>query len=324
MDRSSKKQSNLSKASVNLNSQFFLHSKLLSNVLNTKYHNITISDHSPGSICLDFNQQKQQTAWRFCPYLINDSGYCKYLASKVDEFSDANDTLDTSDSNLWETFKVVMRGHVMSYGASLKKMRNARLLEIDSKLSQLETQYKQNDNNQTLQEIINLRYEYNTILTKQVSEQLSRLRSRYFELGDKPHPLLARQRSGLQNSKAIHQIRSANGDLLTHPKLVNKRIMEFYKELYSAKAKGDVDLWLKSVPIPKLSGAAKEALNAAITIDEVTDPSKSFCIGKAPGPDSFSLLQSKKVFLEFYKKCSKIFSTTNLCNLTLNLNKCGK
>lgn len=79
----------------------------------------------------------------------------------------------------------------MSYEASLKKMRNARLLEIDSKLSQLETQYKQNDNNQTLQEIINLRYEYYTILTKQVSEQLSRLRSRYFELGDKPHTLLA-------------------------------------------------------------------------------------------------------------------------------------
>lgn len=69
--------------------------------------------------------------------------------------------------------------------------------------------------------------------------------------------------------------------------------MEFYKELYSAKAKGDVDLWLKNVPIPKLSGAAKEALNAAITIDEVTDPIKSFSIGKALGGP------------EFYKKCSK-------------------
>lgn len=51
------------------------------------------------------------------------------------------------------------------------------------KVSQLETQYEQSNNNQTLQEMINLKYEYNTILTKQVSDQLSRLQTCYFELG---------------------------------------------------------------------------------------------------------------------------------------------
>lgn len=101
-------------------------------------------------------------------------------------------------------------------------MRNTRLLEIDSKLSQLEAKYKQNANCQILQEIINLRYEYKTILTKQVSDQLSCLRSRYSELGDKPHTWLASQLRGQQNSRAIHQIRSANGDLLAHPKLIKK------------------------------------------------------------------------------------------------------
>lgn len=201
---------------------FLLDSKLLSKVLNTKYYNIIRSDHAPVSICLDFKKKKQQTTWRFRPHLINDSGFCKYLSGKVDKFLDTNDTLDTSDLN-WESGKVVMRGHVISYKASLKKTRNTRLQEIDIKLSQLEAQYKQSNNSQTLQEIINLKYIYNnTILTKQVSDQLSRLRSRYFELGDKPHTLLARQLRGQQNSRVIYGIRSGNGDLLTHPELINK------------------------------------------------------------------------------------------------------
>ena len=228
---------------------------------------------------------------------MNDAHFCKYLSGKFDDFLGTNDTSDTSDSNLWETFKVVMRGHIISYEASLKKSRNSRLVEINNKLSQLETQYKLNNNSQTLQEIINFKYEYNSILTKQVSDQLSRLRTRYFELGDKPHTLLARQLRGQQNSRAILRIRSSVGDILTHPKLINKRFVEFYQELYKSKAKGDVDSWLKNVPIPKLDEASWEALDATVTIDEVTDSIRSFASGKAPGPDGFGP--------EFYKKFSR-------------------
>ncbi len=76
--------------------------------------------------------------------------------------------------------------------------------------------------------------------------------------------------------------------------------MEFYQELYKAKAKGDVDSWLKNVPISKLDSASREALNAAITINEVTDSIKSFSSGKAPGPDGFGP--------EFYKKFSRQIS----------------
>lgn len=76
------------------------------------------------------------------------------------------------------------------------------LHEIDSKLSQMEAQHKLSNNIKTLQEIISSRYEYNKILTKQVSDQLSRLWSRYFEPRDKPHTLLARQLRGQQNSRS--------------------------------------------------------------------------------------------------------------------------
>lgn len=185
---------------------FLLDSKLLPNVIDSKYHNILISDHAPVSVIFDLNVPKQESTWRLGPSLINDEDFCKYLSKKIEEFLQTNDTLDTSDSILWETFKVVMRGHIISYVAAQKKERNSRLNVINSKLTHLEVLYRQHGNNETLQEIVKLKYEYNTILTKQVSDQMLRLRLRYFELGDKPHTLLARQLRG--DKTAVQFIRS--------------------------------------------------------------------------------------------------------------------
>jgi hypothetical protein len=43
---------------------------------------------------------------------------------------------------LWETFKVVMRGHIISYESAVKKLRQKRLVEIDARLAQLEKLYR--------------------------------------------------------------------------------------------------------------------------------------------------------------------------------------
>lgn len=279
---------------------FLLDSKLLTNVIDCKYHNIVISDHAPTSLILDFKIPKREIAWKMRPSLIKDADFCSYLSKHLEEFLQTNDTKDTSDSNLWETFKVVMRGHVISYEAAQKKQRNLRLKEIDDTLTQLEVLYRQNSNNQTLQQIVTLKYEYNTILTKQVSDQMSLLRVRYFELGDKPHTLLARQLRGQQNSRAIHRVISTTGDTFTHPKAINECFSKYYQELYKTKAKGDVDNWLNDVCIPKLDDNSRETLNRPITINEIRDSIKSFTNGKAPGPDGFGA--------EFYNKFSEQIS----------------
>lgn len=275
---------------------FLLDSKFLPNVKDCKYHNILISDHAPVSVVFDFNSPKRETTWRLRPSLLNDVDFCKYLSKKIEDFMQTNDTLDTSDSILWETFKVVMRGHIISYEAAQKKERNSRLKQINDNLTRLELLYRQHGNNITLQEIANLKYEYNTILTKQVSDQMSRLRLRFFELGDKPHTLLARQLRGQQNNRAIHRIISTTGDTLTHPKAINECFLKYYQQLYKSKAKGDVDAWLKNVPVPRLDEDSRITLNGPITVNEIADSIKSLTNGKAPGPDGFGA--------EFYKKFS--------------------
>lgn len=287
---------------------FLLDSKLLPNVIDSKYHNILISDHAPTSVILDFNIPKQSSTWRLQPYLLNDSNFCKYLSQKIEEFSQTNDTMDTSDSVLWETFKVVLRGHIISYEASQKKMRDIRLKDIDDKISKLETSYRQNNCNLILQEITNLKYEYNTILTKQVSSQMSRLRVRYFELGDKPHTLLARQLRGQQNSRAIHRIKSNTGGNITLPKSINECFANFYTELYRSKAQGDGDSWHKEIPIPRLDDSSRDTLNQPLSIKEVLNSIRAFSSGKTPGSDGYGA--------EFYKKFAVQISPLLLRMLT--------
>lgn len=59
------------------------------------------------------------------------------------EFIKINDKGDVSDSVLWETFKVVMTGHIISYESTAKKLQQKHLVEIDAHLTQLEKLYRE-------------------------------------------------------------------------------------------------------------------------------------------------------------------------------------
>lgn len=141
--------------------------------------------------------------------------------------------------------------------------------EIDSEITQLQSLYRNTGNSQTLNDIVKLNYEYNTVLSRQVSDQLLRLRREYFELGDKPHTLLARQLRGQQASRDIHKIKSSSGETLIDPKLINFCFKEYYEELYRSKATGDVDNWLKNLNIPRLDDTSREVLNAKLSAEEI-------------------------------------------------------
>ncbi|PWG74568.1 hypothetical protein DF186_17235, partial [Enterococcus hirae] len=76
------------------------------------------------------------------PSLLADSKFVDYITTKLKEFLEFNNNGEMSDSVLWETLKVVMRGHIISYEANAKKEREKRLLEIQSVLPILELAYQ--------------------------------------------------------------------------------------------------------------------------------------------------------------------------------------
>ncbi len=107
------------------------------------------------------------------------------------------------DSNLWEALKAVVRGEIIAFELAQRKKVRMRMTEIERILTRLESLHKNSPNNVLLKEIMALKYEYNYLLSSSVLKLLCKVKQRYYELGDKPHNLLARQ---LRQHEAICHI----------------------------------------------------------------------------------------------------------------------
>lgn len=278
---------------------FLIDAKLSSDIISTKYHNILISDHSPVELKLDINRTRPAYNWRFNPLLLNDDQFRLRILNSITAYLAENDTSDVNDSTLWEAFKAVIRGHIIAYEAKLKKDRMKEMLEISAKLSTLETEYRSSASSSTLNDIMKLKFKYNSILSDQVSKMLLKNKQKYFEMNDKPDKLLARQLRGIQAKRMINKIKTNTGSITTDPKKINECFREYYENLYSSKITADtarISDFLSALHLPKLCASAQAELNTEITLKEVTEAIHSFPNGKASGPDGYGI--------EFYKAYS--------------------
>lgn len=100
---------------------FFVDSNLISQVTNTKYHNILISDHSPLTMSLNLSLPKQTYSWRFNPSLLADKKFTDLITTRLKDFIEINDNGEVSDSTLRETLEVVTRGYIISYESTVKR-----------------------------------------------------------------------------------------------------------------------------------------------------------------------------------------------------------
>lgn len=173
-----------------------------------------------------------------------------------------------------------------------EKKSKERLTEIDDQLTKLESLYKTVPKMEVLNKITALRYEYNSIMSKNISKLLVQVRQRYFELGDKPHRLLAHQLRQMQATRAIHCIRSERGTLHTDPVKINECFADFYANVY--RSQGNLvfqafDKFFENLDLPKLSLDWVDLLDKDINLYEITQVISSFPNNKAPGPDGFNV-----------------------------------
>lgn len=140
-------------------------------------------------------------------------------------------------------------------------------------------------------EIAALKYKYNQIMSEKVSQAFLYARQRFFEFGDKPHKLLARQLRKMENDRTIHKIKAKDGTMLTKPKDVNNRFLEFYTDLYTSKSTPNpriINDFLDKCKLPRLDRKDCELLNKELTVEEVQVAISSLKGCKSPGPDGLS------------------------------------
>lgn len=274
---------------------FLIDSNLISNVVSTVYNNILISDHSPVCIKINFNILVHSYNWKYNPALNLDKAFNEYISNKITDFLQFNDNGEVSDSTLWETFKTVIRGNIISYQSFSKKIRQKHMSEITARLPLLEELYRTSKSDDVLQNIVNLKFEYNRIIGEQVCNYICKLKQKQFELGDKADSVLARQLKGVQAERAIYKI-IIDGQIITDPLQINSIFYDYYNDLYASKSSSSkyaILDFLNKLDMPKLSEAAKLQLDADFTLEEIKTAIRSFPNGKACGPDGFGI--------EFYK-----------------------
>ncbi|KAF0043708.1 hypothetical protein F2P81_005045 [Scophthalmus maximus] len=276
---------------------FLLDSKLISLTDKIVYHPIVISDHAPLSMMLKVGEQAlKKRRWQFDAMLLKYTEFRMYLDKHISYFISENNIGNVNDSVLWEALKAVIRGHMISYVANKKSKDNFRLEKINQNLIYLENAYKMNPSDAALEGISKLKFEYNSILSKCVGSLLQKAQQKYFELGAKPHSLLARQLRLAQASRAIHRIKDKTGKLITSPEEINKCFAKFYQELYQSKCAANqetINEFLTNCRLSKLDAEAVQALDVEITLDEIKTAVMQFPNYKPSGPDGFKI--------EFYK-----------------------
>ena len=103
---------------------FFLDKMLLPSVKLCEYSAIVISDHAPLLLDLELIQRGgKRPNWRLDTGLLSSSKFCDFISEKINIFVQDNSSVSTSPSLLWETFKAVIRGEIISYSARIHKQR---------------------------------------------------------------------------------------------------------------------------------------------------------------------------------------------------------
>lgn len=107
-----------------------LNNSSIQNIISVKIHPIIISDHAPISLKVDNFYFKGPSVWRFNISLLEDPNFDTYIRKEWDFFLKDNDTPDISSSVLWETWKAVIKGEIITYSSHKKKQS---ILENDLK-----------------------------------------------------------------------------------------------------------------------------------------------------------------------------------------------
>lgn len=281
---------------------FLIDAKLMPYATDAKYHSIVVSDHSPLTCNLAIqNMVRPQMNWRLNPLLLTEREFCDYLKSQISLYFETNDNADTSPAILWEAFKAFLRGSVISFEAYRRKKNKARLLEIDRQINKLDKENARIPSIDLHKRISSLKYEYNKILSAKVSKSFLYIKQKYFEFGDKPHRLLARQLRKQENDRTIHKIKSDKGEVMMKPKDINDRFLQFYKNLYTSNKNIDyaaMQNFLDKCNLSQLDEEESAQLDSEISVEEIQRAITSLKSNKAPGPDGLPG--------ELYKKFNEI------------------
>ena len=151
---------------------------------------IDMSDHAPIIMRVNIGNNPKSTSWKLNSSLLNNPQVKGELEKVIDTYFKENNNGEVSPPMVWDAFKAVLRGKVISISSSLKKRRQERLNSLYTKLRELQKDHKARPGTDELS-IKKLQKEIDEILTEEVKKKLVFLKQGYYEAGSKAMTLLS-------------------------------------------------------------------------------------------------------------------------------------
>ena len=139
-----------------------------------------------------------------------------------------NRTESTSPSLLWETFKAVIRGDIISYSIHLARKNKQKQQALIDAILNMDREYSNSPSPDLYSRRVKLQSEYDLLTTGKAEYLLRRTKGTYYEYGDKASRLLALQLKRQSTSHFIPQIYESSHYITTDSTKINSVFASFY------------------------------------------------------------------------------------------------
>ena len=190
---------------------------------------------------------------------------------------------------MWDLGKKKIKTFAQSFACQYNAINRSKLKDIEEKIDLLK---KANADYQHLQK------EYEDIFSNKSNGARVRSRLQWWEEGEKSSKYFFNLEKRNSKEKSWSKIFDKNGQSITGTQNIQKRQVEFYKDLYKSQNlsvnKAEKDFFLAdSQHTKKISENSKAMLDSDITFEELAKSLKKMKNNKSPGPDG--------IVTEFYK-----------------------
>ena len=276
---------------------------IIKNVIDSKIGTIALSDHAWVELNIDLNTETEKKGrWRMNTMLLQDEIFSAKLTEDLTSFFDINMGSTERIATVWEASKAFIRGKLIAQSSKKKKESIEQIRNLESEIVTLEKDLADHYTEELYQKLCRCKFQLNGIYNKKTEYALFRLRTNFYEGGEKTGKLLARQLKQRENNSVIPAIK--NGDnIVTSSKEINKVFQQFYEKLYTSTSNHEqqkLEDFLSKIDLPKMSQQQAKSLDASITEEEVRNAITLMKNGKSPGLDGFPI--------EYYKAFTDVLA----------------
>lgn len=270
---------------------FFMFKNDLFKIQNCEIGPCTISDHNPVYVQVSLMKNKRSTLWRLNTNILNYSPVKENLAVAIREYFEHNDNDEVNPGILWDAFKAVIRGKIISISSHQKKAAARKIVNLEEKLLKLEREHSKHMKEETKSEIKQLKREIDDINTLDVQKKLIFTKQLHYDSGGKSLKLLSYKLRKQQAERTIHKIKNPlNNNVENEHDKIKQCFQNYYRNLYSQTYidnDRDIDAFLLQLNLPTLTDEQNDKLTSPITKEEIHVAIKRLKKGKMAGTDGF-------------------------------------